>query len=41
MTSSVWQSRILNRMRIEDDIDRPRAEGQLEPVAYAESQLRS
>jgi len=41
MTSSVWQSRILNRMRIEDDLDRLRAEGQHEAVAYAESQLRS
>ena len=40
MTSSVWQSRILNRMRIEDDLDWLRAEGQVEAVAYAESQLR-
>jgi hypothetical protein len=40
MTSAVWHSRILNRMRIADDIDRLRAEGQLEAVAHAESQLR-
>ena len=40
VTSSVWQSRIINRMRVEDDFDRPRAEGQLEAVAYAQRQLR-
>ena len=40
MTSSIWYSRILNRMRIEDDLDRLRAEGQLEAVAHAERHLR-
>ena len=40
MTTHMPSSRVLNRMRIEDDLARLRAEGQLEAVAFAERQLR-
>jgi len=41
MTSAVWHSRIINRMRIEDDLPRLRAEDQVEAVEHAEAHLRS
>lgn len=36
VASRVWHSQIINRMRIEDDLDRLRSEGQLEAAALAE-----
>jgi hypothetical protein len=39
MTSRVWHSRVINRMRIEDDLERLRREGQLQAVGHTERHL--
>jgi hypothetical protein len=39
MTTSVHQSRILNRMRIEDDLPRLRRERQFDAVEFGEAEL--